>query len=205
MFDEINVSYSKAFEKFGDTSSSVMIPKNNQYLRFDSVISFLPKKNHLKIIDYGCGLAHFYEHLIANWPYEFEYIGVDINKEFLDHNKTKYKEATFVERDKFLLMKNKFDFVVCIGTFNLKYKKNNFENQQFVFQEIQKIWDKTQKSLYVNFMSTVVDFQQENAYHQDVGSIYKFFCARLTRNVVIDSTYLPYEFSIVGNRKENQK
>jgi ubiquinone/menaquinone biosynthesis C-methylase UbiE len=151
-------------------------------------------------MDYGCGLAHFYEHLIANWPYEFEYIGIDINKEFLEYSSTKHKEATFLERDEFLLSNNKFDFVVCIGTFNLKYKQDNFENQQFVFQEIQDIWEKTQDKLYINFMSTVVDYQQENSYHQDVGDIYKFFCSQLTRNVCIDSTYLPYEFSIVGQR-----
>lgn len=104
-------------------------------------------------------------------------------------------------RDEFFSNKNTYDFIVCIGTFNLIYKENIEENKKFIFEEIKKLWNMTNQVLYLNFMSTIVDYQQENAYHQEVGEIYKFISKEVTRMITIDSAYLPYEFSIIGHRR----
>jgi hypothetical protein len=203
-FDRINQSYTAAFEKYGNTSAAVLIPKNNQDVRFKSVLNFLPQLNDgvLSIMDFGCGLGHLSVFLEQNMNIDFVYSGVEVNTEFLSFNKQLYSKAHFFDRDAFFTSDDSYDVIVSIGTFNLMYS-NDFEtHRDFVYDEILRLWAKTNKTLHINFMSTVVDFTQENAYHQDLGDLYRFACEKLSRNIIIDSSYLPYEFSFIVN-KEN--
>ena len=197
MFEEINRLYKKAFDENGNSASAVLIPRDNQYLRFQSFINFLPQQIELSIIDYGCGLAHLNTYLITHLPYRFRYVGVDINEDFLSENRKIHANSDFYSRDVFFQNSNRADFIVSIGTFNLKYKEDPTANKNFVFSEINRLWEKVDAGLYLNFMSTVVDFQQAGAYHQDLGEVYEYCCKNLSRKIMIDSNYLPYEYSII--------
>lgn len=199
LFDRVNRSYSEAFKKFGDSAAAVQIPKNNQASRFESVIDFLPEPhgNPLSIADFGCGLGHLNEYLVEKLDSPFQYTGVEINTDFINFNKTKYCSSKFVERDIFFDSSLKYDVIVSIGTFNIIYGENESEHKDFVYSEIMKLWEKTNAVMHLNFMSSVVDFTQKGAYHQDLGDLYTFLCKKISRNIIIDSSYLPYEFSAI--------
>ena len=197
-FDQTNQIYSKAFEEFGYSADSVLTPKA-QSVRFQSVINFLPEfaGETLSLADFGCGLGHLNEFLTKNLQIPFQYTGIDINPDFLYFNKRKHSKANFVERSEFFASRAKFDVITSIGTFNLIYEENEREHKEFVYREIKELWKKTDAMLYLNFMSTVVDFKQKRAYHQDIGDLYSFVCKNMSRNIMIDSTYLPFEFSAI--------
>jgi SAM-dependent methyltransferase len=199
LFDRVNKGYSEAFQKFGDSAAAVQIPKNNQAVRFDSVLRYLPEPNQktLSIVDFGCGLAHLHDYLEKNLEIPFQYTGVEINPDFLGFNKRKYNSPNFVERDEFFSRDERYDIITSIGTFNIVYADDVQKHKEFVYTEIVKLWEKTDSLLHLNFMSTVVDYSQAGAYHQDVGDLYSFICKNLSRELIIDSSYLPYEFSAI--------
>ena len=199
LFNRVNQSYSDAFEKFGDSAAAVQIPKNNQASRFKSVIDFLPESNGnpISIADFGCGLAHLNGYLAETLDRPFQYTGVEINADFINFNKTKYSSSNFVERDIFFDSNVKYDVIASIGTFNIIYGEDESEHKDFVYSEIMKLWEKTKAVMHLNFMSSVVDYTQLGAYHQDVGELYTFLCKNISRNITIDSSYLPYEFSAI--------
>jgi SAM-dependent methyltransferase len=203
LFDRINQVYSDSFKKFGYSSAAVQIPKNNQSVRFDSVLNFLPESGSriMTIADFGCGLGHLNDYLLNKFQKPFRYTGVDINADFIEFNKVKHPSSSFFAREDFFDNGHNYDVITSVGTFNIVYGEDETLHKDFVYSEILKLWDKTNLLLHLNFMSTIVDFTQVGAYHQDVGDLYAFLCKNASRNIIIDSSYLPYEFSAIV-RKE---
>jgi SAM-dependent methyltransferase len=202
LFDRVNEGYSEAFRKYGDSAAAVQIPKDNQAVRFESVINFLPEPTveRLSIADFGCGLGHLNNYLCKEFERPFHYTGVEINLDFLEYNKKKFVSSNFVERDVFFLNNEKYDVITSIGTFNIIYAGDEAEHKNFVYAEIMRLWEKTSYLLHLNFMSSIVDYSQQGAYHQDVGELYAFICKNMSRKLIIDSSYLPYEFSAVVSK-----
>ena len=198
-FERINQGYLDTFKKFGDSAAAVQIPRDNQSVRFESVVRFLQDSDQqvLSIADFGCGLGHLNEYLKKNFKGNFHYTGIDINQDFLDYNKSKQTEANFLEREEFFSSPDNYDIITSVGTFNGLYEDDSLKHKEFVYSEIAELWRKTRISLHINFMSTVVDFVQVGAYHQDVGELYDFVCRNISRKLLVDSLYLPYEFSII--------
>lgn len=200
-FSTVNQQYSALFEEYGDSSASVMIPKNNQATRYKGIESMLPANREYSLLDYGCGLAHFLKYLRTEGHTNLKYTGVDINDKFLEHCRINFPEDEFIDRKAFLECESTYDFVAEVGTFNLIYS-SEIVHQDLVWEEIAMLWKKTRTALFLNFMSTAVDFQQTGAFHQDLGDLYKFVADNLSRKIVIDSTYLPYEYTLGAWRQE---
>jgi SAM-dependent methyltransferase len=198
-FDNINKEYSKLFLKHGDSPKSVMIPKDNQEVRFDSILNHLSKDKTYTYLDYGCGLAHQLGYFKIKKYNQILYTGVDVNSNFIQYCGEAYPDSTFLLYKDFKNLKNVYDIIGAVGTFNLIYSKSN-DQWDFIRSELFYLWQRTSKILFVNFMSTDVDYQQENAYHQDVSELYKFVRTNISKKIVIDYSYLPYEFTLIVKR-----
>lgn len=194
-FGDMNKAYSSAFRRYGDSSASVMIPKDNQVLRFSSISRFLPRDVPFSYLDFGCGLGHQYEHFRREGFDQIEFTGGEVNDDFLEHCRAKHTGAKFLSRDELFGQFTGFDFVGAVGAFNLVYSPQ-IDHQQFVFEEVRRLWGITRRGLFLNFMSTVVDYQQQGAFHQDLGSLYSFIGSSLSRRIFVDSGYLPYEYTM---------
>jgi hypothetical protein len=48
----------------------------------------------------------------------------------------------------------------------------------------------------VDFMTDDVDYQASNSYHQNVDEIYRFARRELGPRVIVDHSYLLYEYSL---------
>lgn len=192
----VNKQYTKLFEKFGDSPKSVMIPKDNQHLRFNSIAKFLDPEVKMSYLDYGCGLAHQLDYFHKHGFNNLDYTGVEINNDFIIHSQKKYPASTFLNREDFIQSSTKFDYIGVVGTFNLIYSTKE-KQKAFVFEEMRRLWQRTDKILFINFMSTVVDYIQENAYHQEIGELYSFVSRELSRKIIIESDYLPFEYTVV--------
>jgi len=201
-FDNINKEYSKLFLEYGDSPKSVMIPKDNQEVRFDSIANHLSKDKTYTYLDYGCGLAHQLSYFKNKKYNHLFYTGVDVNSNFIQYCNETYPDSTFLLYNDFKNSKNVFDIIGAVGTFNLIYSTCK-DQWDFVRSEIFYLWQRTSKILFVNFMSTDVDYQQEGAYHQDVRDLYKFVRANISKKIVIDYSYLPYEFTLIVKREGN--
>lgn len=88
----------------------------------------------------------------------------------------------------------KYDWVVSSGVFNAKL---SFEdNLTYIKKMLYKMYDICNKGVAVDFMSTYVDFQHQDAYHTSPFDIIDFAKKELKANVVLRMDYLPYEYCV---------
>lgn len=195
LFEGLNSTYSQWLREYGDSSAAVGIPKDNQSLRFDSISRHIHVNETGSYADYGCGLAHQLTYFRGTGYRNLSYTGVEVNPDFLKACVEKYPRDSFLTRDDFLHSDNQYDYVGAVGVFNLIYTDEPHQIE-FVKEEISKLWGKTKKILFLNFMTNDVDFKQVSAYHQDLSDLYLFARKNLSKSLFIDNSYLPYEFTM---------
>ncbi|WP_321469660.1 class I SAM-dependent methyltransferase [Halarcobacter sp.] len=189
--------YKNAFINNGDSTSSLMWSDSGNLERMNALIKNLHISNS-SVLDYGCGLAHFYEYLLKNFK-EFNYTGVDIVDDFVDYNQKKYQKETntvFYKVDDHSDVKEKYDHIFVSGVFNVLIKENYTQQFEYIKESLLYLFSITNYSLSINFMSTNVDFINEGSYHQNVMEIYNFINRNLSKRIYLDQSYMPYEFTI---------
>jgi trans-aconitate methyltransferase len=193
--EHIKNLYKEAFKKSGDSPSSVLWPKGRQHERFFALCRNIREDGTFSVVDFGCGLAHLKEYIDTNYT-NVEYTGVDIVEDFLQHDRKKYQGSHFMTPDELFLSEKNYDYILSSGAFNILYVPDRNEHRKIVFDTLAKLFSRTKKYLSVNFMTDQVDFQQEGAYHQNVMELYEFCSVNLSKRIVIDQSYMPFEFTI---------
>ena len=204
-YDRIKSLYSDAFKQHGDSPSSVLWPKGKQDLRFGHLTQHILKSPQpFTIMDYGCGLAHLYDFLTEQYS-SFQYVGVEIVDDFINFCRTKTLNHNFsiTHEDAFWNNPQKYDYIVCSGTFNVLYSSKHSEHQIIFHEKIQSLFDKCEKFLSFNLMTTHVDYIQEGAFHVNPTDILDFCMNNLSRRVLLDSTYMPYEYTVTVFKDQN--
>lgn len=193
--DEIIKQYKESFALHGNSPNAVFWPKGRQDERFTALTRFITK-DKFSILDFGCGLAHLRIYLEKNHLYKFEYTGADIVDDFINENKRNFPKDKFILINSASDLKESYDHIVSSGAFNMLYVDSVQEHRRKVFSIISELFSKANISLSVNFMTDAVDFIQPGAYHQNVKELYDFAFNDLTKRIVIDQSYMPYEFTI---------
>jgi len=187
-------TYKNAFETFGDTPQSVLWPKGRQDDRFEALTKNI-KKNNFSILDFGCGLAHLKPYLNGKFT-NFTYIGADIVSDFIQNNKQKYQQNEFLQIQNVQDIHKNYDYIVSSGVFNILYVEDIIAHKKIVFDTLEYLFEHTNIYLSVNFMRDEVDFIQKTSYHQNISEIYEFVIKNLSKRVMIDTSYMPYEYTI---------
>jgi trans-aconitate methyltransferase len=193
-FDGVIKMYEEAFALHGPTPSAVFWPKGRQSLRFNALTRNFSAERPT-VLDFGCGLAHLKPFVDARWP-GCGYTGVDIVPSFIEHNEATYSDAQFRCIRSVDEIDEEFDIIVASGVFNLIYNCSEAEHARIVFETIGALFSKSRVGVSVDFMTDQVDYRQHGAYHQNPIALYNFARERLSRKVVIDQSYLPYEFCL---------
>lgn len=194
--NEIAKTYSEAFEENGRSPSAVLCPKGRQNLRYSKMLENINLRG-ASILDFGSGLGHLFEYLTIKSE-SFTYTGVDICQEFLDDCNSQFskKGAKFIHLKEFEQNKYSFDYVMSIGTFNIKYFNDADENWKFVSDSLLKLWEVTNKALILNWMTDRVDFTQDQAFHMPPEKILSWGVKHFSNRFLINQTYMPYEYHI---------
>ena len=193
--DHIKELYRKAFSKYGDSSEAVLWPKGRQDVRFNALTKHISGVKHFSLLDFGCGLAHLRPFLAQHYR-DFSYTGVDIVHEFVEANTLKYPSDSFLKIQNVNEIKKQYDYIVASGTFNISFCESQQEHKELMFEILKTLFKQTNRYLSLNFMTDVVDYKQEGAYHQNVKEIYDFFFGNLSKRIVIDQSYMPYEYTV---------
>jgi len=191
----IREAYRAAYRENGDSPKSVLWPKGRQDLRFKALTNHIAKDTRVSILDFGCGLAHLRDYLHQQ-SFAFSYTGADIVPEFIEANRAKFPDDRFLLIKDASDIKDSFDHVVISGTFNMLYFEEREKHRDYIFDALAHLFDKTHHCLSVNFMTDQVDFVQGGAYHQNMAELHNFVSGKLSRRLLIDQSYMPYEYSI---------
>jgi len=193
--DHIIRMYADAFEKYGYSKEAVLWPKGRQEERFEKLTQHINGASRFSLLDFGCGLAHLKPYLDAKFN-DFAYTGADIVDVFIRENRTRYPDSTFKVIQSFEGISENYDYSVLSGTFNLLYQ-DSYEKQWLYIQEVlAHLFKHTTRCLSCDFMTDQVDFVQPGAYHQNVMKLYEFVSTKLSKRLILDQSYMPYEFSI---------
>lgn len=168
-----------------------------QEVRFFILSEHILKFSECSILDVGCGFADLYEYLIGcGW--RGKYTGVDIVPGLLAVAKKKHPDINVkisdVSNKEEVKNLGNFDFVVASGIFNAKIKEQS--NIEHIESSIRNMFGLCNKGVFIDFMSTSVDFQHEDAWHTspvwaaEVASLITKGCFSLRHD------YMPFEFAL---------
>jgi SAM-dependent methyltransferase len=187
--------YDECFKKHGDSNLGVDWPNHEDTLIRHEVMSNMIKTNNATILDFGCGLGHFYEFIKSN-NLPIQYSGLDINESFVNACKAKYPYLNFYHID--ILQNNNipnFDYIICNGTFTEKRDLTQNEMMEFFTSTIKELWSKCNTGLAFNLMSKHVDWEKEELFHVSLDELGWFLKNNLSRNFIIRNDYKLYEYT----------
>lgn len=179
--------YNERLRRYGFDPRTLGWFKGRQRLRFH-VLSEIGDLNGSSVLDVGCGFGDLYGFLTGR-GLKTEYTGIDINPKFIEIAEKTYREAHFEVKD-VMAMEKSFDWVLASGLFEFKVSEEGY-----VQKVLKKMFEISNKGVAANFMSSYVDFKQEDAYYADPEEIFSF-CKTLTRRITLRHDYMPFEFSI---------
>jgi len=188
--------YDKCFKEHGDNNLGVDWPNYEDTLTRHQVMLELIKEEDCSLLDFGCGLGHFYQYIKPQTNLSITYSGLDINENFYNVCKTKYPNLDFYHID--ILQENNlpnFDYIICNGTFTEKRDLTQEEMMVFFNSAVIKLWDKCNKGIAFNLMSKHVDWERDDLFHVSLDELGWFLKDNLSRNFVIRNDYKLYEYT----------
>ena len=145
--DVIDDFYDEYYTKSkNDTEFVGWNSKNDQLKRFEILLKIGVKNGHT-VLDFGCGLGALYEYMNKKYD-NFEYIGVDINNDFIKECKKKFPETTFKTIKDITDIKNKYDWFIASGAFSVYTPIKN------MMDTIKVATDSAKYGVAVNFLDS---------------------------------------------------
>ena len=180
--------YSDLFKKYGDSHKSLGWGNGRQSMRFQ-VLNQIGNFQNCSILDVGCGFGDFYGFLKYQ-NIKSNYLGVDINGEFLKLAQKKYPKAEFELRDiQKKKIKKKFDWVVGTGLTN---KSSTYPYLKNLLKEMFRI---CKKGVAIDFITDYVDYKEKDISYTSPEIMFKF-AKTMTRRVTLRHDYFPFEFCL---------
>lgn len=197
--DEIDVKntqerYHKRLEEFGYSPKSLGWLKGKQDIRFDILTSLYNFENK-SILDIGCGFGDLNK-ILRQKASKYSYLGLDLCENLIKVGKEQFPEnyIEFSSGDFLQLEVNKhIDWAIESGIFNHKLSK--LDNYDFIRSVMEKTFKVAKDGFSFDFISDNVDYKDEHIFYASPEKILSF-AYELSRNVVLRSDYMPFEFSI---------
>lgn len=193
--------YESCLERHGDTHLGVDWPKKEDAeTRYGVMLEVIRRKDEartLRLLDFGCGASHLYEHIVARGLGHLEYSGLDLSEKFVQLSRDKFPENEYycvdVLRDGAVIPG--FDYVVMNGVFTEKGALT-FDDMFAYFKRLVKnVFGKAEIGLAFNVMSKHVDWERDDLFHLPFDLLADFLKQELTRNFVIRNDYGLYEYT----------
>ena len=187
--------YRSRYEKFGYSPESLGWDKGKQNIRFSILSGFFDCAGK-RILDVGCGFGDINKELMHNYANNYSYLGIDYMHEFIDEGRNLYKEehihfevGNFLDKE----FASTFDIVFASGIFNNKFLE--IDNYEYIKKVMYKAFELADEGFAFDFLSDNTDYEHAHTFHSNPGKILSF-AYELSRNVILQSNYFPFEFAI---------
>jgi len=154
-------------------------------------------KNFNSLLDVGCGQADLVEFLNRNNA-KINYKGIDVSEKMIESCKSRFPKKAFQKMSLLELGEDeKFDVILAVGTFNIKFS-NKEDQMEYLKSNIEKMFNMCNKSCSFTLLSRhgYEDLQkQEGLFSYEPWEIIKY-CLELTPSVLLDHSSIPVEFIV---------
>jgi SAM-dependent methyltransferase len=161
----------------------------------------------IRLLDFGCGMAHFLEFLQQqDLPY-IEYTGVDMSEKQLAIARSKFPQTAFhcldLLQDPTVLPD--FDYIVMNGIFTQKCSLSFEEMWTYCRALLRTLWPKASVGLAFNVMTKQVDWERDDLFHVPLDLLASFLKQELTRHFAFRHDYGLYEYTTYLYREPQRK
>jgi hypothetical protein len=158
----------------------------------------LKPDGEVTLLDFGCGLSHFYQYMQDAGIQNVRYHGLDISEKFLAISREKYPQNQYfninvLDDDSGL---PQFDYVVMNGIFTQKCDLSYEEMWDYFTTLLPRVFRHAEIALAFNVHSKIVDWEREDLFHVPFDPLAKFLASSLTRNFIIRHDYRLYEYTV---------
>jgi len=201
---KINQQYNYAIEQYGENDRrSILWTKDKQDMRFQILLGSKVRSSKMTLLDYGCGFADLNLFLKKHF-YNLQYNGCDINNKFINISKKNYPNDNIFHINSSDDLNNNYDIILISGTFNVLCLDSNNSMEEYIFEQLIKLFQKTNYMLSVNFLSNLTDneYQYDGHFYLDPTRLYNFAIANMTKRIQMDTSSLPYEITFKFYKNE---
>ena len=182
--------YKESFEKYGDDTRSCHW-EEPMIMRYQELIKIADLTNS-KVLDIGCGLGGMYEYFVNDCKIiGLDYTGVDIVDGMIETASRKYPKTKFLTQD---ILKERinetYDYVFFCGVFNKKV------STQFMKEMLKEAFSYCNKGMAFNFISTYVNFVDEEMCYHKPEEIFQFCVQNLSKKVDMHHHYAKCDVSM---------
>jgi SAM-dependent methyltransferase len=207
-YKQIVKHYEDCLEQHGDTHKGVDWPNQEDVVtRYNVMLDLIylnKERNNCSLLDFGCGTAHLFEHILQlPIKNQIEYSGLDLSEKFISVCKKKFPETTFfcgdVLDENFRI--NNFDYIVLNGVFTEKRNLSFDEMWNYFTSLLTKVFHLSNRGIAFNVMSKQVDWERDDLFHVPLDLLATFLCKNLSRHFVIRNDYGLYEYTVYLYKK----
>ncbi|MCF6345027.1 MAG: class I SAM-dependent methyltransferase [Thiomicrorhabdus sp.] len=198
--DAMAKDYSQRVIDYGSTAVAVgWADFETQDLRFKQLQKVIDLSGGgFSLSDLGCGYAAFAQALPKEMQQKMRvYHGYDISKEMISVAKENFKNN---ETHQFFLssdIQEKTDYVIASGIFNHHFDAEPKEWWAHIIKTIRHMYDRAEKGIAFNVMTSYVDYQEDYIYYCDPMEMLRVCLDHFGRNVSLHHDYNLFEFTVL--------
>lgn len=190
--------YESCYEQYGDSHLGVDWPnKIDADTRYRVMTEGVEHCNGRSILDFGCGLAHYYEYLIRE-DKNYYYEGLELSKPMFHRCAEKHPLTTFhnidILQEEWTL--SKLDCAVMNGVFTEKLTLSHDEMFEHMTKLVSLVFNNVNKGIMFNVMSKQVDYERDDLFHLSVDKLSWFVKEQLSRKFVIRHDYGLWDYTV---------
>ncbi|MBN2863662.1 MAG: class I SAM-dependent methyltransferase [Bacteroidales bacterium] len=198
--------YENCLRKFGDNHRGVDWPNaEDARLRYDIMLGIIPSGKNCTLLDFGCGTAHLYDHILKRNYNNIKYSGLDISEEFIRICKTKYPDQQFDCIDVLLQPEyvKQYDYIILNGIFTEKLDLSYSEMFEFFSILVKTIFSKSKFGIAFNVMTKHVDWERKDLFHLPFDELATFLKNEVSKNFIIRNDYGLFEYTVYLFKEPN--
>ena len=190
--EQLLAFYNLHYKKFGERPEALRWTPQGQLRRYHTFLEIAPNLNNEKILDYGCGMADFYNFLKRR-GINVRYTGIDINENFINVAKKKYPECAFqvmnTDEDE---LEGYYDYIFICGVFNLRVPGVQDDLQNTLIT----LFKHCNKGLALNALSSHTPVKDVELNFTSPEDMVKFAIEHLSPSVVLRHDRIPNDFTL---------
>jgi SAM-dependent methyltransferase len=202
-YRSIAAHYEACLDRHGDTHLGVDWPnaedaETRHRVMLDVVRPAAAADKPVRLLDFGCGASHLYEHIVRSGREDIAYAGLDISAAFVELSRAKFPGNDYWCLDILtddLSALPRFDYAVANGVFTERLKLGFDEMLDFLVRTVIRLFSFVDVGIAFNVMSKHVDWERDDLFHLPFDTLARFLTAEISRDFVLRNDYGLYEYT----------